>query len=154
SVWPPPYGLQTVCRHRGAGAPSRAVCCFGAVGSRHLTDMGVPCRRPPIQLTLRNKQPALKPGSRLRQPADRPLPLPLSFAADPYPPVPDRWSRGPLMTPDPTPPPSDDVRPDEATRQSEEHYRLLVESVKDYAIFLLDPQGRVATWNIGAERIK
>jgi PAS domain S-box-containing protein len=33
-------------------------------------------------------------------------------------------------------------------------YQLLVESVRDYAIFLLDPQGRVATWNAGAERIK
>src|SRR6185369_6104601 len=33
-------------------------------------------------------------------------------------------------------------------------YQLLVESVRDYAIFLLDPQGHVATWNAGAERIK
>ena len=33
-------------------------------------------------------------------------------------------------------------------------FRVLVESVKDYAIFLLDPSGRVATWNQGAERIK
>ncbi|MFZ0640242.1 MAG: PAS domain S-box protein [Candidatus Acidiferrales bacterium] len=33
-------------------------------------------------------------------------------------------------------------------------FRALVESVKDYAIFMLDPQGRVATWNSGAERIK
>ncbi|HMJ15299.1 MAG TPA: PAS domain S-box protein, partial [Polyangiaceae bacterium] len=33
-------------------------------------------------------------------------------------------------------------------------FRLLVESVKDYAIFVLDPVGRVATWNAGAERIK
>jgi PAS domain S-box-containing protein len=33
-------------------------------------------------------------------------------------------------------------------------YQLLVESVRDYAIFLLDPEGRVATWNAGAERIK
>ena len=32
-------------------------------------------------------------------------------------------------------------------------YRLLVESVKDYAIFLLDPQGHVASWNDGARRI-
>jgi PAS domain S-box-containing protein len=31
---------------------------------------------------------------------------------------------------------------------------LLVESVRDYAIFMLDPTGRVATWNIGARRIK
>jgi PAS domain S-box-containing protein len=33
-------------------------------------------------------------------------------------------------------------------------FRLLVESVKDYAIFILDPKGYVATWNIGAQRIK
>jgi PAS domain S-box-containing protein len=38
--------------------------------------------------------------------------------------------------------------------QSDEIFRLLVESVKDYAIFLLDPSGKVATWNQGAERIK
>ncbi|HEY5513271.1 MAG TPA: PAS domain S-box protein, partial [Geomonas sp.] len=35
-----------------------------------------------------------------------------------------------------------------------EQFRLLVEQVKDYAIFLLDPQGRVSSWNAGAERIK
>jgi PAS domain S-box-containing protein len=35
-----------------------------------------------------------------------------------------------------------------------EPFRLLVESVKDYAIFMLDPTGHVATWNAGAERIK
>jgi PAS domain S-box-containing protein len=35
-----------------------------------------------------------------------------------------------------------------------EQFRLLVESVKDYAIFLLTPEGRVATWNAGAEAIK
>jgi len=39
-------------------------------------------------------------------------------------------------------------------RQTDEIFRLLVESVKDYAIFLLDPEGRVSTWNQGAERIK
>jgi len=37
---------------------------------------------------------------------------------------------------------------------SEESFRLLVESVKDYAIFMLDPNGRVASWNEGARRIK
>jgi PAS domain S-box-containing protein len=36
----------------------------------------------------------------------------------------------------------------------EEHFRLLVESVSDYAIFMLDPSGHVASWNVGAERIK
>jgi len=39
-------------------------------------------------------------------------------------------------------------------QQSEERFRLLVESVQDYAIFMLDPEGRVLTWNAGAERIK
>jgi hypothetical protein len=43
---------------------------------------------------------------------------------------------------------------DEQLRQSEEMFRLLVASVKDYAIFLLDPGGHVMTWNAGAERIK
>jgi PAS domain S-box-containing protein len=43
---------------------------------------------------------------------------------------------------------------DPRLRHSDEIFRLLVESVKDYAIFLLDPEGRVATWNEGAERIK
>ncbi|HUS30741.1 MAG TPA: PAS domain S-box protein [Kofleriaceae bacterium] len=37
---------------------------------------------------------------------------------------------------------------------AEERFRFLVESVKDYAIFILDPRGYVATWNTGAERIK
>jgi PAS domain S-box-containing protein len=39
-------------------------------------------------------------------------------------------------------------------RESQEHFRLLVESVLDYGIFMLDPQGYVASWNSGAERIK
>src|SRR5436190_18469518 len=38
--------------------------------------------------------------------------------------------------------------------ETEERFRLLVESVKDYAIFMLDPGGHVASWNPGAERIK
>jgi len=41
-----------------------------------------------------------------------------------------------------------------ADRQTDEGFRLLVESVRDYAIFMLDPTGHVATWNLGAERIK
>ena len=42
----------------------------------------------------------------------------------------------------------------EALRQSEERFRLLVEGVKDYAIFMLDPYGHITTWNEGARRIK
>jgi PAS domain S-box-containing protein len=38
--------------------------------------------------------------------------------------------------------------------QSERVFRMLVEGVGDYAIFLLDPSGNVASWNLGAERIK
>jgi PAS domain S-box-containing protein len=46
------------------------------------------------------------------------------------------------------------VRADAALRASEERYRLLVDGVRDYAIFGLDVDGRVASWNAGAERIK
>ena len=53
---------------------------------------------------------------------------------------------------------SDLVSQESGTRrpmnQSDEIFRLLVDSVKDYAIFLLDPSGIVSTWNQGAERIK
>jgi PAS domain S-box-containing protein len=42
----------------------------------------------------------------------------------------------------------------EALRASEQQFELLVQSVKEYAIFMLDPQGRITTWNSGAEHIK
>uniref|UniRef100_UPI0005A9036F PAS domain-containing hybrid sensor histidine kinase/response regulator n=1 Tax=Paraburkholderia bannensis TaxID=765414 RepID=UPI0005A9036F len=42
----------------------------------------------------------------------------------------------------------------EALRLSEERFRLLVESVSDYAIFMLDAQGRVVSWNSGATNLK
>jgi PAS domain S-box-containing protein len=41
-----------------------------------------------------------------------------------------------------------------ALRESEERFRSLVDGVKDHAIFMLDAEGRVATWNAEAERIK
>ncbi|HKQ78005.1 MAG TPA: PAS domain S-box protein [Blastocatellia bacterium] len=40
-----------------------------------------------------------------------------------------------------------------AEQESAEAFRLLVEGVKDYAIFMLDPQGRVASWTPAAERV-
>ncbi|MFN2644162.1 MAG: PAS domain S-box protein [Burkholderiales bacterium] len=43
---------------------------------------------------------------------------------------------------------------EDAMRQSEERFRLLVDAVQDYAIFMLDTQGTVASWNAGAQRIK
>jgi PAS domain S-box-containing protein len=43
---------------------------------------------------------------------------------------------------------------EEDLRRGEERFRLLVEGVTEYAIFMLDPNGRVSTWNSGAERIK
>ncbi len=45
-------------------------------------------------------------------------------------------------------------RKDDALRHSEERLRLLVESVQDSALFMLDPLGFVDSWNAGAERIK
>jgi len=39
-------------------------------------------------------------------------------------------------------------------RQSEERLRLLIEGVKDYAIYMLDPKGAILSWNAGAQRIK
>ena len=45
-------------------------------------------------------------------------------------------------------------RKDDELRQSEERLRLMIESVKDYAIFMLDPDGRITSWNEGAQRIK
>ena len=43
---------------------------------------------------------------------------------------------------------------EEELRQTAEIFQLLVTSVRDYAIFMLDPEGRVATWNSGAQHIK
>ena len=53
--------------------------------------------------------------------------------------------------------PKDDPLQPESPKPSfnvEQHFRLLVDAVKDYAIFMLDPQGRITSWNHGAERMK
>src|SRR6266850_1674923 len=49
---------------------------------------------------------------------------------------------------------SEKKQAEEALRQSEQQLRSLVESVRDYAIVLLDAEGRISTWNGGAERIE
>ena len=55
----------------------------------------------------------------------------------------------------PAPPASAVPPPDlKPLQESEARFRLLIDAVKDYAIFMLDPNGRVATWNAGAKRIK
>jgi PAS domain S-box-containing protein len=43
---------------------------------------------------------------------------------------------------------------EEALSESERRFRMLVQGVHDYAIYMLDPSGRVSNWNTGAERIK
>ena len=43
---------------------------------------------------------------------------------------------------------------EDSLKQSEQQFRLLVQSVTDYAIYMLDPTGLVSNWNLGAERIK
>ncbi len=42
----------------------------------------------------------------------------------------------------------------ESLERSPERFRLIVESIRDYAIFMLDPTGHIVSWNTGAERIK
>jgi PAS domain S-box-containing protein len=49
---------------------------------------------------------------------------------------------------------SDNVGSTPIRRHADEIFRLLVESVQDYAIFLLSPEGTIMTWNVGAQRIK
>jgi PAS domain S-box-containing protein len=44
-------------------------------------------------------------------------------------------------------------RAEAALRDSDERFRLLLENVRDYAIYMLDPAGRVESWNAGAERL-
>ena len=62
-----------------------------------------------------------------------------------------------VVSPNTGPPTSCDVTPmdpvPERPWNTEHQLQLLVESLKDYAIFLLDPEGRVVSWNGGAERI-
>jgi len=43
---------------------------------------------------------------------------------------------------------------EEALRRSEERFRLLIQGVTDYAIYMLDPGGHVSSWNAGAQRFK
>src|SRR4051812_33705985 len=43
---------------------------------------------------------------------------------------------------------------EEVLKRSEEQFRLLIQGVTDYAIYMLDPGGNVSTWNAGAQRIK
>jgi PAS domain S-box-containing protein len=42
----------------------------------------------------------------------------------------------------------------EALRESEERYQMLLDGIQNYAIFMMDTQGRILSWNVGAERIK
>ena len=44
-------------------------------------------------------------------------------------------------------------RAEAALRQSDETYRLILEGITGYAIFMLDAEGRISTWNLGAERV-
>jgi PAS domain S-box-containing protein len=50
--------------------------------------------------------------------------------------------------------PDERRRVEERFRRSEERLRLMIDAVKDYAIFMLDPEGRVESWNPGAQRLK
>ena len=43
---------------------------------------------------------------------------------------------------------------EDALRESEESYRILLDGIQNYAIFMMDPRGQIVSWNAGAERIK
>jgi PAS domain S-box-containing protein len=43
---------------------------------------------------------------------------------------------------------------EDALRESEENYRMLLDGVEDHAIFIMDPRGQILSWNAGAQRIK
>jgi PAS domain S-box-containing protein len=59
------------------------------------------------------------------------------------------WTAGALNRMD-----GERLQAEASLRASEDTFRLLVDSVQDYAIFMLDAHGHVATWNVGAQRIK
>jgi len=49
---------------------------------------------------------------------------------------------------------SERKRSEDELQQAETRYRLLIDGIQDYAIYLLDPTGHVVSWNVGAERMK
>jgi len=49
---------------------------------------------------------------------------------------------------------SESKRAEQALRASQDHFRHLVQGVTDYAIYMIDPEGHVSSWNTGARRIK
>ena len=49
---------------------------------------------------------------------------------------------------------TDRKKAEDALRRSEEQFKFLVQGVTDYAIYMLDPEGRITNWNAGAQRIK
>ena len=51
-------------------------------------------------------------------------------------------------------PMSDSPSAQSASQQTEEQFHVLVDSVEEYAIYMLDPAGNVMTWNAGAQKIK
>src|SRR4029453_19020297 len=59
----------------------------------------------------------------------------------------ENWPHSPFQM-------SDDRSSKSALQQTEEQFHMLVDSVEEYAIYMLDPTGNVMTWNAGAEKIK
>src|SRR5256885_8941501 len=60
----------------------------------------------------------------------------------------------PLPSPPPFAPPAAPPPLSSPLSSAERSFALLVQSVTDYAIYMLDPEGRIVSWNLGAKRIK
>jgi PAS domain S-box-containing protein len=95
-------------------------------------------------IALRQDRMAKSQDASAREPQGRPnrVPEPGTARAPPASPMISSPTGAPMLTDDDVGYPSD------------HRFRLLVESVKEYAIFILDPEGRVSSWNLGARRIK
>jgi len=68
--------------------------------------------------------------------------------------VPGESGVGSMQAGEPFPETGTDAVKGEDRFEVEERFRILVSAVTEYAIYMLDPQGRVVTWNPGAERSK